>query len=259
VTVVLTGEGSDELFGGYPRYYIPRLLAPLGWLPAGLRAGLGAALRKAPDHRLVKLGAFLRRDRDDWLLLNNATADPDVAARLLPTGTDLRSPRRRACLAEALAAAPDRVTALAALDFRTYLSSILDRQDKMSMATSIEARVPFLDNEVIDFARSLPLAYRQTLRSRKRVLKHVALRYLPAAIVHRRKSGFGVPLPDWFAGDGPVARLATEAIESGRLQDLLDVEILRRMRADHAARKADYSDVLWPAVNLYLWRTEFNI
>jgi asparagine synthase (glutamine-hydrolysing) len=259
VTVVLTGEGSDELFGGYPRYYIPRLLAPLGWLPATLRGGLGAALRSAPDHRLVKLGAFLRRDRDAWLLFNNATADPDVVAPLLPETTDLRGPCRRTCLAEALAAAPDRVTALAALDFRTYLSSILDRQDKMSMATSIEARVPFLDNEVIDFARSLPLAYRQTLRSRKRVLKHVAMRYLPADIVHRRKSGFGVPLPEWFAGDGPVARLATEAIESGRLTDLLDVDVLRQMRTDHAERRADYSDVLWPAVNLHLWRAAFDI
>jgi asparagine synthase (glutamine-hydrolysing) len=163
------------------------------------------------------------------------------------------------CLQEALAAAPDRVSALAMLDFRTYLSSILDRQDKMSMATSIEARVPFLDNEVIDFARRLPLAYRQTLRSRKRVLKKVALRYLPAEIVHRKKSGFGVPLPTWFAGNGPMARLATEAIGSGILDDLVDVTVLTQLAAEHTSRQADHSDVIWPAVNLYLWRTQFRI
>lgn len=145
------------------------------------------------------------------------------------------------------------------LDFRTYLSSILDRQDKMSMATSIEARVPFLDNEVIDFARRLPLPYRQTLYGRKRVLKSVALRYLPAEIVRRKKSGFGVPLPEWFAGNGPVARLAEEAIHSGSLDDLIDTAYLRQLAAAHVARKADYSDVLWPAMNAHLWRVQFNV
>ena len=127
------------------------------------------------------------------------------------------------------------------------------------MATSIEARVPFLDNDVIDFARGLPLAYRQTLRSRKRVLKQVALRYLPAEIVHRRKSGFGVPLPAWLASDGPMARIATEAVESGSLDELLDTALLRRLAAAHAAREADHSDVLWPAINLHLWRAQYNV
>jgi len=259
VTVVLTGEGSDELFGGYPRYYIPRLLAPLASLPAGIRAAVGAALRRLPDHRFVKLGTSIQRDPDDWLLFNNATADVDLVRRLVRSGNNLRFDRRVQCLRESLESAPDRVTALAMYDFRTYLSSILDRQDKMSMATSIEARVPFLDNEVIDFARALPLSYRQTLRSRKRVLKEVALRYLPAEIVHRKKSGFGVPLPIWFAGDGPMRRLAVEAIGSGTLDDLLDVSVLRQLAEDHAARRADYSDVLWAAINLHLWRARFEV
>ena len=128
------------------------------------------------------------------------------------------------------------------------------------MATSIEARVPFLDNEVIDFARSLPLAYRQTLRSRKRVLKQVALRYLPAEIVHRKKSGFGVPLP------GLVCRQRAHGApgcRSDRIRDawtdLLDVAVLRKHAADHAAGRADYSDILWPAVNLHLWRAQFDV
>jgi asparagine synthase (glutamine-hydrolysing) len=259
VTVVLTGEGADELFGGYPRYYIPRLLAPLGSLPVGLRTAIGAFLRLLPDHRLVKLGAFIRRPPDEWLLFNNATADVDVAARLLTATGSLQFAYRLTCLHESLDATPDRVTALAAYDFRTYLSSILDRQDKMSMATSIEARVPFLDNDVIDFARSLPLAYRQTLGDRKRALKQVALRYLPAEIVHRKKSGFGVPLPAWFAGNGPLGRLTREAVESGSLQGLFDLAELRRLATDHVAGRSDHSDILWPAINLHLWRQQFNV
>ena len=259
VTVVLTGEGADELFGGYPRYYIPRLLAPFAALPTGVRGSLGAMLRKLPEHRLAKLGSFLRRSPDDWLLLNNATTDADVVARLTNSRDVMQFKQREAWLQEALQNAPDRVTALATLDFRTYLSSILDRQDKMSMATSIEARVPFLDNAVIDFARSLPLAYRQALLSRKRVLKEVALRYLPAEIVHRRKSGFGVPLPAWFAGNGPIAHATTEAIQSGSLNGLIDVPVLQGIAAEHSARRADHSDILWPVLNLHLWRTRFNV
>jgi asparagine synthase (glutamine-hydrolysing) len=259
VTVVLTGEGSDELFGGYPRYYIPRLLSPLASLPVHVRRLIGSALRIVPDHRIAKLGSFVQKEPDDWLLLNNATADLDIVAPLFHSTESMRFSYRTACLRESLDAAPDRVTALAMLDFRTYLSSILDRQDKMSMATSIEARVPFLDNEVIDFARSLPLSYRQTLRSRKRVLKQVALRYLPKEIVHRRKSGFGVPLPAWFAGDGPVARIAKQAIDSGSLDELMDTALLRQLAAAHFARRADHSEILWPAMNLHLWRTQYQV
>jgi asparagine synthase (glutamine-hydrolysing) len=151
------------------------------------------------------------------------------------------------------------VTALAMLDFETYLVSILDRQDKMSMATSIESRVPFLDNEVIDLARSLPLAYRQTLRHRKRVLKEVALRYLPPEIVHRRKSGFGVTLPAWFAGTGPASTLLDEAVSSQRLAETLDGTVLRRLVQEHRGGAVDHSDLLWSAVNLHVWQQVFEV
>jgi asparagine synthase (glutamine-hydrolysing) len=162
-------------------------------------------------------------------------------------------------LDDALAKAPDNVTALGLLDFQTYLGSILDRQDKMSMAASLEARVPFLDNEVIEFSRSLPLSHRQSLRHRKRVLKTVALRYLPAEIVHRRKSGFGVPLPSWLSGNGPVAELAADALAGDGLADVLDLAALRRLAADHRSGKGDYSDILWSALNLSLWRARFGV
>ena len=259
VTVVLTGEGADELFGGYPRYYIPRLLAPLAVLGPGARGALGRLLGRFPDHRLRKLGAFAQRAPKEWLLFNSATSDPSsvvtlLGGRKLPPFT-FRSDR----LESAIAHAPDLVTALAMLDFETYLVSILDRQDKMSMATSIESRVPFLDNEVIDLARSLPLAYRQTLRYRKRVLKEVALRYLPTTIVHRKKSGFGVPLPTWFAGRGPASRLLDEAASSPRLLEALDGAALRRLVQEHRRGGADHGDLLWSAVNLHVWQQVFEV
>lgn len=259
VTVVLTGEGADELFGGYPRYYIPRLLEPFVRLPGALRGGLLSLLKALPDHRMRKLAAFAGRDRDDVLLFNCTGVDPALVRGLLGRRGDMPLEFRLDCIRDARARGLDEVSALAELDFQTYLVSILNRQDKMSMATSIESRVPFLDNEVIDFARGLPREYRQTLRHRKRVLKAVALRYLPADIVHRRKSGFGVPLKPWFAAQGPMGKLLDEAANSSAIGELLDAGQLRTLVADHRAGRADYSEVLWSVLNLRLWRQAFSV
>jgi len=220
---------------------------------------LGVILSVLPDHRLRKLGAFATRDPREWLLHNNATVDPAAVARLFPSYTTDGFSFRGERLDAALASAPDHVTALAMLDFSTYLVSILDRQDKMSMAASIESRVPFLDNEIIDLARSLPLEHRQTFRHRKRVLKQVALRYLPAEIVYRRKSGFGVPLSHWFAGSGPVSTLLDDVTRSAEIDGLLDRGLLKQLVLEHRECSTDHSDLLWAVINLVLWRRRFVV
>jgi asparagine synthase (glutamine-hydrolysing) len=257
VTVVLTGEGADELFGGYPRYYIPRLSQQLARIPGVLRSPLLALLELVPDHRVGKLARFARQPLHDVLLYNCTGTDPSSIARVLPQGVPPFDARER-FLADAQAASRDPVSALATLDFQTYLVSILNRQDKMSMATSIEARVPFLDNEIIDFARSLPVEFKQTLKHRKRVLKDVALRYLPADIVHRRKSGFGVPLQPWFAGAGPMGRLLESAVHSPEITSLLDARALAAVLQEHRDGSADHSELLWGVLNLALWRQAYR-
>jgi asparagine synthase (glutamine-hydrolysing) len=259
VTVVLTGEGADELFGGYPRYYIPRLLALVKRVPALLRSPAFALLAKAPDSRLRKLAHFARQDEHDALLYNCTGTDPAQVRRTLGAAAMPSFEYREAILRNAKAAGLDPVSTLATLDFKTYLVSILNRQDKMSMATSIEARVPFLDNEIIDFARSLPIGYKQTFRHRKRVLKEVALRYLPESIVHRRKSGFGVPLAPWFAGQGPMGKLLEETIGTPGVTGALDEKVLRSLLEEHRAGKADNSELLWGVLNFGLWRQQFAL
>jgi asparagine synthase (glutamine-hydrolysing) len=256
VTVVLTGEGADELFGGYPRYYIPRLLESVRRVPALLRTPAFALLARAPDSRLRKLAHFARQSFDDVLLYNCTGTDPAQVQAVVRGKADFAY--RKGILERAAARGLDRVSTLATLDFQTYLVSILNRQDKMSMATSIEARVPFLDNEIIDFARSLPLSFKQTFRHRKRVLKAVALRYLPESIVHRRKSGFGVPLAPWFSGQGPMGKLLEEAIHSDTLDGVLDKGLLGKLLTAHRAGHADHSELLWGVLNLRLWRTAFG-
>jgi len=251
VKVVLTGEGADELFHGYPRYYIPRLAAALDRLPGVLRAPLLALAGVLPDHRFRRLALYGHRTPGDRLLFNASSVDPATAhidvARAEQDG--LWAYRRR------LAAAAADVSSL---DFTTYLVSILNRQDKMSMATGLEARVPFLDNEIIDLAARLPVGFKQTFRHRKRVLKDVARRYLPAEIVDRRKSGFGVPLALWMRRDGPVSALLARVAADARLAELLPGVRLGDVAAEHRAGRRDHSEFLWSALNLGLWRESFG-
>ena len=108
------------------------------------------------------------------------------------------------------------------------------------------------------FARSLPVHFKQTLRHRKRALKDVALRYLPADIVHRRKSGFGVPLQPWFADKGPMGSLLDQAVNSQTITSLLDAQLVQRLLREHRDRTRDHSELLWGVLNLHLWRQAFN-
>lgn len=259
VTVVLTGEGADELFGGYPRYYIPRLLQTINRVPGLLRTPALALLARSGDHRLRKLADFARRPVHDAMIYNTTGTDPALVRSVARSNGAMPLEFREACLADARNRGLDAVTALATLDFQTYLVSILNRQDKMSMATSIESRVPFLDNEMIDFARGLPLHYKQTLKHRKRVLKDVALRYLPGPIIHRRKSGFGVPLQPWFASKGPVGRLLEEALHNPAISSILDARALTDLLAQHRSGAADHSELLWGVLNLSLWRQAYQV
>lgn len=259
VTVVLTGEGADELFGGYPRYSLPRVSDLLESTPRALGRSLARILRSVPDHRARKLAAVLHQSLADTLLFNCTGIAPEAVAHLMGQALQPDSfAVRRRLVSAAVARHDDPYGAVAELDFQTYLVSILNRQDKMSMAASLEARVPFLDNELMDLARSLPQTYKQTLRHRKRVLKAVALRYLPRDIVERRKSGFGVPLPEWFRGNGSMARMLREIAEDQSLRVLFTPGSLQALITDHRSGTRDHAELLWGVLNLGLWLRAFS-
>lgn len=259
VTVVLTGEGADELFGGYPRYYIPRLLQIAARVPAAIRKPLFALLAHAPDHRMRKLAHVGQQSLRSSLLFNSTATDHNLALSALNQTEPLSLAVREACIDNAAREGSDILSTVSLLDLQTYLVSILNRQDKMSMATSLEARVPFLDNEIVDLAQSLPVHFKQTFRHRKRVLKSVAARYLPAEIINRRKSGFGVPLQNWFAGSGPMSGLLDETLNSDAITSLFDNALLSRLVAEHRSGGKDHSEFLWSVLNLGLWRRAFAV
>ena len=254
VTVVLTGEGSDELFAGYPRYRIPGLTRSYRRVPAPLRRAIANV---TGDHRLRKLERYAAYSCDDVLLYNSSYLRPEVVAEAAPPLPLLSAGYRRECLQGTSALDLDPVSRLSLLDQETFLVSILNRQDKMSMAASIESRVPFMDYRIVEFANRLPAAHKLRRGTGKSIVKDVARRVLPASIVDRRKSGFGVPLPGWFrAGEGMGERI--QALPDQPAADLFDRRVLRRLVDDHRAGAADHSELLWTALNVCTWRETFG-
>jgi asparagine synthase (glutamine-hydrolysing) len=256
VTVVLTGEGADELFAGYPRYFIPWLLRPVSRMPGPLRKLSSGLLGIWRDHRLQKLSLYADSDPSDLFIYNSAVNEPNIIKALIssffPEGFEYREKIFRKT------ALKDTVNRLSIMDQQTYLLSILNRQDKMSMAASVEARVPFLDNKIVEFSNSLPASHKMRFPFRKRILMAVAHRYLPREVVKRRKSGFGVPLKEWFRGDA-FCQYLPDMAGSPELREYFDPSVLRQIIDGHRKGAGDYSEFLWSALNFMLWRRCFNV
>ena len=254
VTVVLTGEGSDELFAGYPRYQIPGMAKPYGDVPSAVRRLLTTV---SGDHRLAKLDRYAANSADDVMLYNASYLHPDLVAEIAPRVSAFTSAYRQSCLADSADRCLDAVGRLSLLDQETFLVGVLHRQDKMSMAASIESRVPFMDYRIVEFANALPTEFKIKGLAGKVIVKDLARTLLPAAIVDRKKSGFGVPLSRWFrAKDGLGARIESLAESPG--SDIFDRQVLRRLINEHRTSEKDHSELLWTALNLSTWRETFH-
>jgi len=258
VTVVLTGEGSDELFAGYPRYQIPRLAARLHNLPGAIQWLAKGAMGMSNDHRIKKLRSFLDSSISDTMLFNSS---PIGISRLKDYSLENYQNRLnyRNNILSSTANNPDSVRQVSLLDQNSYLISILNRQDKMSMAASIESRVPFLDYRIVEFANSLPVKYKIKGAQTKHILKKVAEKYLPNDVIYRRKSGFGVPLPNWLKTDGAFGAFTREMLSGEPLNELGGKINLGKLLSDHRAGQQDHSEILWTALSFVLWKKAFNI
>jgi asparagine synthase (glutamine-hydrolysing) len=254
VTVVLTGEGSDELFAGYPRYRIPNLARQYGYVPAPLRRVLSSV---TGDHRVRKLERFAAYSPEDALLYNSSYTRPEVAAAAFPRMNGHSLAFRRKCLTESAALSLDSITRASLLDQETFLVSILHRQDKMSMAAAIESRVPFMDYRLVEWANRLPVELKVAGGDGKALVKELARTLLPAEVVDRRKSGFGVPLARWFREkNGMGERIA--ALPDSASADVFDRRYLRRLVTEHTSGQHDHSELLWTALNVTAWRDAFR-
>jgi asparagine synthase (glutamine-hydrolysing) len=243
VTVLLSGEGADEVFGGYEWYSVAHRRDRLRRVP-----GLRAAARLLPFGKLATLARVLH---PDYLSLSNALTPPSVVSRLL--ASDISLPESRAALL-----VDDSADQLFVYDQQSYLLPLLQRQDRMSMAAGLEARVPFLDHALVEWANGLDLETKLPGGRRKELLKQMAGSSLPDSIIRRKKVGFAMPLGEWLRAEGTLGHRVKRVLERDSIvRQIADVRIVERLVREHDTRQADHTDLLWSLVALDTWAGAF--
>lgn len=225
VTVLLTGEGADELLAGYPRYPWSMVARRLqAFLPARVREGLILPLaRRFGDNRWSRLADRVLAERDDAARQVSWVVNVPPELRRAIYAPALR-PLADAGLAESLVrshlpanarGAWEVVHRLMALDIKMWMvDDVLTKMDKMSMAASVEARVPFLDHRVMEFVAALPVDVKLRNLGTKRLLKQAVADFLPPATLARRKHAFQIPVAEWLRG--PLASFLRDVLLSDR-------------------------------------------
>jgi asparagine synthase (glutamine-hydrolysing) len=265
-TVVLTGEGSDELLAGYGKY--PRALvnwhaaSPYSLLPRSLRGWVAESAVPHLPSRLRRYASrsFLAMPRTpEAMFFDNFAAIglQRQMALLSPTVAAQVTPERAYGPSRAYFDAPNgRSTTLDRLlyaDLKTYLVELLMKQDQMSMAASIESRVPFLDHRLVEFAARLPPRLKLRGFSTKWILRQAVREFLPPAVLSRPKMGFPVPFALWMKG--PWQEVARDVLldSRSRQRGVINPVAVNRLITAHASGEADGGDALWGLMNLELW------
>jgi asparagine synthase (glutamine-hydrolysing) len=253
VKVVLSGEGSDELFGGYPKYRFANVTKWAGLVPAELRRvtlrPIEQALPAGRARLRIAVRAMTAESAADRMSTWFAPFTSYECAALLGTAATSGRP-----------AIPHRggVDLMGRVDLAGWLpDNLLERGDRMSMAASLELRPPFLDHRMVDLAFKLPGSLKVRSGTTKWVLKQVALRYLPQRIVIRPKIGFRVPLDAWFR-DG-LRDLSYDMLTArdSFVGGILDQYHIRRILASHASGRRDEENRIWTLMSLETWGRQF--
>jgi len=265
VTVVLSGDGGDELFAGYTRYVVDSKRRSFDHLPKVLREGLMRPLSQHLPH------ATWGRN-----YLHNVSLDP--LARYLDSVSVFTALNRRSLYTQdfkrsldsgnyparlfqqLIAELPseDPLERLLYLDSKTYLpGDILTKVDRMSMAVSLEARAPLLDHKLIEFVTSIPASLKLAGWETKYLLKKAVQDLVPAEILHRPKQGFGVPIQEWI-NQQLRSRLRETLTESRtRQRGYLDARYVDVLLDEHERGRRDHSMQLWSLFMLELWQRQF--
>lgn len=280
VTVALSGDAGDELFGGYNRYFWgPRIWNRLAWLPYPLRQALGGAIVGVPVAGWDALGGLLNRllpgtggiaragDKAHKLAarLDGVRSLDDLFRSLVSEWPQPETLVRAAdgvlgeppsLLADALPGSgldDDRLRMMYR-DSLTYLpDDILCKVDRAAMAVSLETRVPFLDHRVAELAWRLPLSMKIRGNEGKWALRQVLYKHVPRALIERPKAGFGIPVGEWIRG--PLRNWAESLLDEGRLlrEGYLNPQPVRQAWQEHLSGRRDWTPRLWSVLMFQAW------
>ncbi|MCC6793478.1 MAG: asparagine synthase (glutamine-hydrolyzing) [Candidatus Hydrogenedentes bacterium] len=261
VTVALSGDGGDELFAGYSWLHMTRKAQRYQHVPAFLRRLADSSLRALPrtpflqkvrrfssDSFMDAMNIFRRRqtalDRDT----RNALYGPELAACIAEIGVDRYAERMDALCGLSSS------NRMLAQDFLVYLpDDILAKVDRMSMAHSLEARVPLLDNTIIDFAATLPFGMKLKGNVSKFIVKKAIGKIMPPQLMKQRKQGFAVPIHRWFRHDLRDHFLAAVLSHEARNSALLNRRAIRAMYDAHMQQEDNYGHQLWAVLMFEHW------
>jgi asparagine synthase (glutamine-hydrolysing) len=271
VTVALNGDGGDESFAGYERYAAMRLAERYHRVPAVLRKSiLEQAVRLLPSSEtkrsrirdakrfidaasLPKVGRYLR-----WVTVFDAEAKQDLYSAGFKSDTEITSATNFLQPWFAKANGSGIVDASLLTDIMTYLpNDLLVKVDIATMANSLEARSPFLDHHVIEFAASLPEKYKLRGLTTKYLLKQMLKKLLPSENLERRKMGFGVPIGHWFRGELKSFLRETLFSDRAATRGIFKREVVQDMVERHVSHQRDFAHQLWTLLMLELWFERF--
>ncbi|WP_248548850.1 asparagine synthase (glutamine-hydrolyzing) [Paenibacillus odorifer] len=261
VTVVLSGEGADELFGGYRIYREPNALRPITWMPNFIKDSLRKSLSVYPYHFYGKnyllrgLTPLEERFFGNANIFNksgkmNLLHESVHAQNSFLHPADIVKPfyDKTAHL--------DPTTRMQFIDMNFWLpGDILSKADKLSMAHSLELRVPFLDKEVFETASKIPVSNRIGQKTTKLALRKAMEGIVPEAIVNRPKLGFPVPIRDWLKT--PISDIMFEQIRYSGIEEIFNMNIIEEMFTQHRSNKGDYSRRIWLIYIFSVWYTLF--
>mgnify|MGYP004598237101 FL=1 len=253
VKVVLSGEGADEIFGGYNVYKEPLGSHAYKSLPRFIRRGIGNVASHLPQKRGVNFLVRNGKDLEERFIGNAYMFTPKDRKKLLKIKTNAPDPTVITAPFYDKVKDKDQITKMQYLDLHLWMTGdILLKADKMSMANSLELRVPFLDKKIMELAEQIPWRYRVSTENTKLAMRQAALRAAPPKTANKKKLGFPVPIRVWLKEDKYYG-IVKDSFTSPAAEKFFNTDLLVKLLDEHREGKYDNSRKIWTVFIFLQW------